>query len=226
MSEMTSRPVNWYLRAAVVILLASAGFVAESRPGLADQPGNFDYYVLSLSWSPTYCQTSGRNAAPLQCRASKPHRFIVHGLWPQYERGWPDYCPADRRAPDRTVVDNMLDIMPSRSLIGHQWTKHGTCSGLDPEAYFDLTRAAFTRVTIPPALRTLERPSQANPDSVEKAFRLANPGLRDNAVAVTCARGLLDEVRICFDRDLNFRSCRFVDRTGCKARNVKVPAPR
>ncbi|MCA1300851.1 ribonuclease T2 family protein [Stappia indica] len=207
-----------------------AGFLAlapwSALSARTERPGTFDYYVLALSWSPSYCQRAGRNADPLQCRATKPFRFIVHGLWPQYDRGYPDFCDGPGpRQPARDTVNSMLDIMPSRGLIRHQWRKHGTCSGLSPRAYFDLTRAAFDKLRIPAAFRTTEQGGRVAPDAVETAFRLANPGLRDTAMAVTCENGRLSEVRICFTKDLQFRSCRSVDRRGCRQRQIHVPAP-
>ncbi|MEJ8472651.1 ribonuclease T2 [Roseibium algae] len=188
--------------------------------------GDFDYYVLSLSWSPTYCKAKGRNADPLQCRASKPHRFVVHGLWPQYERGWPDFCRTRENGPSRHTVTDILDIMPSRSLAAHQWRKHGTCSGLDPQDYFDKTRAAFNKIHIPAAFSSLNRTGRIAPDAVEKAFRLANPGLHDSAMAVTCSKGDLKEVKICLTKDLKFRTCRAVDRSGCRASKISVSPPK
>ncbi|WP_244313571.1 ribonuclease T2 [Stappia sediminis] len=193
-----------------------------SAPVRAD---DFDFYVLALSWSPTYCAGAGRNADPMQCRAAKPHRFIVHGLWPQHERGFPSFCHNGPRDAPRGAVNSILDIMPSRGLARHEWSKHGTCSGLGPRAYFEKTRRAFERVKIPPAFNSIADGNRMTPDAVETAFRLANPGLRDNAIAVDCANGRLKEVRICLTRDLDFRSCPTVDRRGCRAANIFVPAP-
>jgi ribonuclease T2 len=196
------------------------------QPSRADRAGDFDYYVLSLSWSPSYCARAGRNADPTQCRAAKPFRFIVHGLWPQYENGYPDFCQVSGpRDPSDATIREMLDIMPSRGLVRHQWRKHGSCSGLAPDTYFDLTRRAFSRIRIPAAFATTESGGRVAPDAVETAFRLANPGLRDNAMAVMCEHGRLSEVRICMTRDLEFRSCRAVDRRGCRQRQIHVPPP-
>ena len=57
-----------------------------------NEPGKFDYYVLALSWSPSYCQAAQErapNRAPDQQCSGRPFSFVVHGLWPQYERGFP-----------------------------------------------------------------------------------------------------------------------------------------
>jgi len=200
-----------------------AGLLAH--PARADQPGEFDFYVLSLSWSPTYCKQEGDNANPHQCDVSDPFRFVVHGLWPQYERGYPESCPGMPERIDRQIAVDMEDIMPSHGLVFHQWRKHGTCSGLDPEDYFSLTRQAFEKIAIPGAFTKLDRRGKAAPETVEKAFRLANPGLNEDAMAVTCVQGDLEEIRICLTRDLEFRSCPSVDRAGCRSASLSVPPP-
>ena len=54
--------------------------------------GDFDFYVLALSWSPSYCAIEGDGADPAQCANGRPYAFVVHGLWPQYEKGYPRDC--------------------------------------------------------------------------------------------------------------------------------------
>jgi len=54
--------------------------------------GNSNFYVLSLSWSPSFCEQAGdRKSAQQQC-GERPFSFVVHGLWPQYEKGFPEFC--------------------------------------------------------------------------------------------------------------------------------------
>ncbi|MCV0424499.1 MAG: ribonuclease T2 [Roseibium sp.] len=209
----------WSLAACLII-----GLVSGSAS--ADTPGEFDFYVLSLSWSPTYCKQKGDDANPHQCSGQEPFRFIVHGLWPQYERGYPANCPGVSQRIDRQIAVDMEDIMPSHGLVFHQWRKHGTCSGLDPEDYFDLTREAFEKITIPGAFKTLNKRGKASPDTVEKAFRVSNPGLLADGMAVICENGELEEVRICLTKDLDFRSCDNVDRSACRINSLSVPPPR
>jgi ribonuclease T2 len=217
---------SWIAKRAAIALVLAGGALAPAWAN-EDEPGDFDFYVLALSWSPTYCAEAGSRADPQQCRASRPFRFIVHGLWPQKDRGWPDFCALPRELqPSPEVLQGMYDIMPSRGLMQHQWRKHGSCSGLSPSAYFDKTRAAFEKIRIPAAFQNLRNGGRIGPDAVETAFRLANPGLRDTAIAVTCTSGKLQEVRICYDKELNFRSCPGVDRADCRSRVVEVPAPR
>jgi ribonuclease T2 len=209
--------------------LALLGLVALGTPVSAQQsgqPGKFDYYVLSLSWSPSYCASEGNRAEPTQCRRGKPFAFVVHGLWPQYSEGWPQDCqyPAPR-VPEATVKD-MLDVMPSRRLVIHEWRKHGTCSGLDPDDYFDAVRGAFNKIVIPGQFRAVTRPITTSAPEVENAFRVANPGLAADMIAVSCEARMVSEVRICMDRSLGFTACPAVDRRACRAGKITMPPMR
>ena len=184
----------------------------------------FDFYVLSLSWSPTWCAGNDAGGRTQQCRRGEDNGFIAHGLWPQNERGYPEFCPT--RQPDRvpeSLGRTVLDIIPSMGLIGHQWRKHGSCSGLGQKDYFAVTRAAFERVDIPAALTPQRGGSRLSPDAVEAAFIAANPGLDRKGIAVTCEGGRLEEVRICMTADLSFRTCPAVDRAGCRAKSIDQP---
>lgn len=186
---------------------------------------NFDFYVLSLSWSPSYCAENGnRPNARQQCGTGRSYGFIVHGLWPQHDQGFPESC-AHQQANDlvpRDLVSSLSDIMPSAGLMRHEWRKHGTCAGISQRDYFSTLRNAYQAVTVPPALRTIASPRSADPQLIEKAFIAANPGLPANGIAVTCSRGRLQEVRICMDKGLKFRSCGEVDRNSCRSRSVTL----
>ena len=76
---------------------------------------------------------------------------MVHGLWPQYENGFPEFCQVPAPRLDRNIVSSMLDLMPAPRLIFHEWDKHGTCSGLNPRGYFETVRKARALVKIPDA---------------------------------------------------------------------------
>ncbi|WP_245294915.1 ribonuclease T2 family protein [Pararhizobium antarcticum] len=200
--------------------------VPSSIPATNDVPlgTGFDYYVLSLSWSPTWCAGNDAAGRTEQCAADASNGFIVHGLWPQNEKGFPEYCQT--REPDRVperLGRSLFDMMPSMGLIGHQWRKHGSCSGLRQAAYFAVVRAARQKLKIPPALQTVDRPRQAETGAIEMAFIAANPGLRANAIAVTCEGQYLEEVRICYNKDLSFRPCPEVDARSCRRKSVTVP---
>lgn len=200
-----------------------------NTPVAADVPqgSGFDFYVLSLSWSPTFCdsEAAGRNRE--QCGSDKRFGWVVHGLWPQHESGWPENCPTQEgsRVPERIGRD-IIDIMPSMGLIGHQWRKHGSCSGLPMSDYFKLVRQAHDKIRIPDELTNVDRQSRTSPDAIEAAFIRSNPGLDRSAVAVTCDRERVDEVRICLDHSLGFRPCAEVDSRSCRRSDITIPPTR
>ena len=193
--------------------------VALAQEGGKNAPGRFDFYVLALSWSPSYCEAA-RQRAPNrppgpQC-GGRPFSFVVHGLWPQFEHGFPSYCQVPAPRLDRAIVASMLDVMPSRQLIFHEWDRHGTCSGLAPRAYFDAVRKAYAAVKIPADYRALDKPTMVTPDDVVAAFIKANPGLTRAAIAVACGSKRLNEVRLCLGKDFSFHPCAQVVHRTCR----------
>jgi ribonuclease T2 len=180
--------------------------------------------VLSLSWSPSWCAENDAGGKTEQCRRGGGYGFIVHGLWPQYERGYPEFCPS--RQPDRVpegLGRSVMDIIPSMGLIGHQWRKHGSCSGLAQKDYFSAVRAARERIAVPAELARPRAKSRLSPEAVEQAFLAANPGLDRKGLAVTCEGGRIAEVRVCLTPDLSFRPCPEVDRAACRAKTAELP---
>jgi ribonuclease T2 len=220
----------------VALALLALGFAA-SGAALAQRsgPGVFDYYVLALSWSPTYCADGGEQRNDPQCTLGargRPYAFVLHGLWPQHESGWPQDCrTADRGWVPGRVANRMLDIMPSKRLIFHQYRKHGTCSGLGVDGYFDLARKLHDKVKIPPRFEkvTDERMTVGVAELIAD-FLKANPGLKPDMLAVQCggAGNRLKEVRICFTKTGDFRPCGRNDdqRRLCSAERMYVPPVR
>jgi ribonuclease T2 len=153
---------------------------------------------------------------------------VLHGLWPQYDRGWPKDCYAGRRpwVPSE-VIDAMRDIMPSKSLIIHEYATHGTCAGLTPEQYYDAARALYDRISLPPEFTDPEARRDLSPESVEREFLAANSWLSADMIAVTCRRDALLDIRVCFDRDLRPRKCGANEdqRRLCRAGTINVPVP-
>ncbi|MDD2867566.1 ribonuclease T2 [Neomegalonema sp.] len=198
---------------------------AADRPASRREGANapFDYYVLALSWSPTYCADEARNPdSEPQCAPRRRYGFVVHGLWPQHEKGWPEFCgdPGWVKAETLASVDG---IVPSRRLATHQWRKHGTCSGLDAEAYFATLREAWGKVRINEIFGRLDRELRVAPKVVEEAFLEANPGFVADGVTVECRGGMLREVRVCFDRNLEPRACAPDARRDCSAQSIRLP---
>lgn len=195
--------------------------LALAAPAHAQTPGDFDYYVLALSWEPTHCAGEGRGRA--EC--NRVDRWVLHGLWPQYEDGWPDWCEGGGRDPSRAESGGMADLMGSGGAAWYQWRKHGRCSGLNGRDYYALARDAYDRVTMPPALERLDRDLRLPARVVEQAFLEANPDWSSDMLTITCRDGRIHEARLCLTRDLAPRICGADVRRDCRARDALMPAP-
>jgi ribonuclease T2 len=190
-------------------------------PALAenDKAGEFDYYVMALSWSPNWCALEGDAKGSDQCAAHHDHGWILHGLWPQYHRGFPSYCRTSERAPSRIQTNAMADIMGTGGLAWHQWKKHGVCSGLSSAAYYELSREAYASVKRPEVFRKLTKDIKLPASVVEAAWLKDNPQLEADGLTITCKQGHIQEARICLSRDLKpvpcgqdvVRDCRMKD---------------
>jgi ribonuclease T2 len=218
------------IRFAAVALALLAATAAGAQDRRQNAPGEFDFYVLALSWSPSYCEAAQERGGlgksqQIQC-AGRPYSFVVHGLWPQYDRGSPNYCQQPAPRLDGRIVSSMLDLMPAPGLIFSQWDKHGTCSGLQQRAYFETIRKARAAIKIPEQFLEPSEHKMVTPDEVEDAFVKANPGLSSSAIAVTCDTRRLSEVRICINKELQFRACEEVDRRACRREKVVMPPVR
>ncbi|MGC1776798.1 MAG: ribonuclease T2 [Xanthobacteraceae bacterium] len=216
--------------ALLAIMLVPAAAPAQERP--ADTPGQFDFYVLSLSWSPSFCAAAagrrngyGGRSDRQQCGA-RPYSFVVHGLWPQYDKGFPENCQDPAPRLDHHLVGAMLDLMPAPRLVFNEWDKHGTCSGLDAKAYFDTVRKARAAVTIPADYADPPAALTVTPGAVEAAFIKANPTLPGDGMAVICSGKRLSEVRLCLAKDLKFRACPEVAKRGCRRDQLSMPPVR
>jgi ribonuclease T2 len=210
---------------ALAALSGLAG-TALAQDRRQNAPGEFDFYVLALSWSPSFCEQASERGSgersQVQC-GGRPFSFVVHGLWPQYEHGFPNYCQRPSPRLDRNIMSSMLDLMPAPGLIFSEWDKHGTCSGLPARAYFETIRKARSAVKIPEEYLELSAPKTVAPAEIEDAFIKVNPGLSSSAIAVTCDKTRLGEVRICMNKDLQFRSCEEIDRRACRRDQVVMP---
>jgi ribonuclease T2 len=201
----------------------AAAFTAAA-PGVRAQ--DFDYFLLALTWTPSFCLSEGGGRDSEQCDPERDLGFTLHGLWPQYEDGWPEFCESDRRDPSRRETAAMADIMGSGGLAWYQWKKHGRCAGLPAGEYFALAREAFGTIRQPEVLRRLDRTVRVDPDVVEEAFLDANPGLASDQLAVTCRAGLLQEVRICLSPALEPRTCTPEVERGCASSSIELPPVR
>ncbi len=204
---------------------AQNSWFQPSRAGTTPT-GDFDFYVLSLSWSPSFCAEGGASRSRSQCAPGANPGFVVHGLWPQYSSGYPSQCGGDGFVP-YSVLNGLNGLYPDLGLARHEWREHGVCSGKAPAGYFNDVRIARGAIVMPPALDAPGQDQTLSPLDLQRAFIAANPRLRPGMMAVTCRRSELQEARFCFSKDLrNFVDCPQVVREGCRSQSILVPAGR
>lgn len=191
--------------AGLALLLALALTPAARAEG--ERAGDFDYFVMALGWSSTWCALEGDARRDPQCDSGRGLTFTLHGLWPQHERGWPSYCRTTERDPSRMASEAMADIMGGSGLAWYQWKKHGRCAGLPARDYYAAMRKAYASVEIPEVFKALRRDVTLPASVVEEAFLEANPRLTRDQVTITCRDGMIQEVRICLTKDLEPRRC-------------------
>ena len=158
------------------------------------EPGKFDFYLLNLSWSPEFCSIQGTSP---QCAAHPG--FIVHGLWPQNNDGtYPVFC-ADLPGPAHP--ERSLDITPDLPLLSHEWSKHGTCTGLRPDSFFDLEHQAFHELTIPKLFTQLDHEVLLKPAEILDLFEKVNPGFPHGSLVLSCGHNRLTAIEACLTKD-------------------------
>jgi ribonuclease T2 len=214
-------------RIGLSALLSLACIPAWSHHGPRDvddsTAGVFDYYLLSLSWSPDYCLTHARDQAQCDQRGLG---FVLHGLWPQFDAGdFPQYCRGAQSLSAQATVFGQT-IYPSLTLMRHEWQSHGTCSGLDALSYFKIADRALASVQVPQQLEAPKRNLELSAAQITAMFRTANPRLPENAITVVCSRGELSEVRVCLTRALVPRACGQRVRSRCPLGAVQIPSSR
>jgi ribonuclease T2 len=215
-----------WLRIGPALLLAALAPFALARHAphgtSGAEPGQFDYYLLTLSWSPSYCLVHPQDRA--ECRG-RGYGFVLHGLWPQFDAGgYPQDCAGADLDGAGAAVGRTL--FPSPRLMRHEWERHGRCSGLSPVAYFRTADRALAVVRIPEGFSAPRADQQLTPQRILATFNAANPGLAPGSLKVACSRGQLSEVRICLTRDLQPRACGRGVRDSCPAAPVSIPAVR
>ena len=191
----------------LIALLLAVGIPStakkKKKPAAATQ--TFDYYLLTLSWAPDFCAQS-KSKDPGECKPGNKLGFVVHGLWPQGETGrGPVNCGGSPVS--QSIVQSMLSYIPTASLVQHEWQAHGTCSGLSSADYFATVRKARDSVKIPGEFTAPGQALDLKPAAIESAFATANPAFPKDAIRTSCTAGALQDVRICFNKDLSARAC-------------------
>jgi ribonuclease T2 len=190
----------------------SASRPRRGRPQEA-APGTFDFYLLNLSWSPEFCATHSDSP---ECGHGLG--FVVHGMWPQNTNGsFPENCS---NAPGPTDPQADTDIIPTVSLVEHEWQTHGTCSGLAANDYFTQIHKAFAAVKIPTNIGAGQDPDGVAPGDLLARFASANPSYPTGSFALSCGNNRLTAVEICLTKDLSPEACQGV--RSCRATVVKV----
>jgi ribonuclease T2 len=213
------------IRPLLLLLLLTLPAWTQGRNAPRGTAGQFDYYLLAMSWSPQYCSSPAGARDASQC-GGRRYEFILHGLWPQYERGWPQFCATGERL-SNALVERMQDITPSRRLVRNEWEKHGTCTGLSAAEYFGKARALFHGVKIPAPLRNPANARTVAPAKIRDEFAAANPGVPKEGITVQCAGRFLSEVRVCYTRDGKPRNCPAdVQRQACRLPEIIVQPAR
>jgi ribonuclease T2 len=181
---------------------------------------------MALSWSPNWCALEGDGRKSPQCDDDTGFGWVLHGLWPQYEDGWPERCRTRFPEPSRSQTEAMADIMGTSGLAWYQWNKHGVCAGISPRDYFALAREAYGQVEKPLVFMRLDETVALPASVVEEAFLRDNPGIGADGLTVTCRSGMIQEVRVCLTRDLRPRRCGADTIRDCRLDDAVLPAVR
>lgn len=217
-------------RSALYGLLAALFLALAAGPARAEGRADYDYLVLALSWSPTFCASGAARGDASQCGPGRRYGFVVHGLWPQFEQGWPEYCATDEPYVPEAMIAGMLDIMPSKWLVIHEWRKHGACSGLGQRGYFAALRTLFSKLRIPARYLAPQAPVATTPEGLREDFLKTNPWLSADTISLQCGNrrdaARLSELRLCFARDLSPRPCGANERRQCRAAELILPPAR
>jgi ribonuclease T2 len=184
---------------------------------------DFDFYVLTLSWSPGFCDTGGAAKSKDQCSVGAGEGFVVHGLWPDNaNKADPADCGSPAAIPN-DVLQQTLGVYPAPGLARYEYGKHGTCTGLSPENYFAAVKYARNQIAIPDFLQAPHEKLMKSPDEIASAFIAANANLTADNMAITCSHGELVDMRFCLSKDLKaFSNCRKVSGHTCNSRSIAV----
>jgi ribonuclease T2 len=182
------------------VLLTTASVSTNAFAQSRGTPGKFDFYVLALSWSPDYCANNGQRDRQ-QCKEGKKLGFVLHGLWPQYQKGYPANCSTEIMP--EAVKQQFPNLFPSAKLYNHEWEKHGTCTGLTPSQYLTLSKQKKDSVSIPTAYLKPDKPFRTTISQLQSDFTLSNPGFNSQSVAPSCSGSgrFLQEILVCFTKD-------------------------
>jgi ribonuclease T2 len=216
---------------ACLLTLGGAGraYAQDPHERYGAPPGQFDLYLLSLSWSPGFCDIEGDRKSKRECMSGARLGFVVHGLWPQFESGdYPTFCDRSKNFVPGAALDIAREIYRDKGLAIGEWRKHGECSGLAPSLYYQAEIALYRKINMPSTLIAPAAPLRATPAEIAQAIARANPGLIEpGMVSVSCRQRELEEVRFCVTKDLRgFRACGSAVPDDCAEGEITIPAVR
>jgi ribonuclease T2 len=131
---------------------AVAALTVTLAPAAARAASPVENYALAISWEPAFCL---QHSTKPECASETPSRhdaryFSLHGLWPQSG----SYCgvSASQKSADQAgdwgslpavvlqpSTESLLQVDEPGTqsyLERHEWTEHGTCSGLSQQNFF------------------------------------------------------------------------------------------
>ena len=151
------------LSLALVAAQAAIGADAQTAPTPPVATTQFDYYVMTLSWAPGFCDLGGQETSSPECAAGSGDGFVVHGLWPDNEyRPNPEACLGHEATPDDLAEEH--GVYPNDRLAAYEYRKHGTCTGLSAHDYFATVRNVRTRLNIPAMFQAPSERQQLAPE--------------------------------------------------------------
>jgi len=222
--------------AIVAVLAIAASAVAVSAKDACGgrpygQAGDFDFYVFAQSWPAQFCMSHKDWPG---CRTPTHWQAVnltLHGMWPNYDQarsghGWPQCCPSPYGSDvDPQVVQALLPSLqeywpneqdPSgrdlkNSLWAHEWSKHGTCSGMIQRTYFISAMQAQLDLPTPRAISD-NVGSAASLAEIKQYYKADNCSPKgDCPAAFQCTKyngqQYLSGVTTCLDRKLNRITC-------------------
>jgi ribonuclease T2 len=197
--------MNRVVSSGLLCLVLLVTPLAQAKKKHPKPPAQFDYYLLSLSWAPNFCASHPSDHSS-ECTVGNHTAFVLHGLWPQSNSGAPPMACAPASPVAKSIVDRMLQFMPSASLIQHEWEKHGTCSGLQATDYFAKVEQAFKSVQVPQQYPDLKRSQKFGVSDVESSFATQNRA-PEKAFRISCHAGDLVGLEVCLNKNLEYQAC-------------------
>lgn len=168
---------------------------------------DFDFYVFAMSYQPEFCYAK-RSENFEGCHHPRDFwktHLTIHGLWPERRDGsWPATCskePLDENVVHElqkdldlywpNIKDEERDDPHYTDFWKHEWSKHGTCSGLDQKSYFQAALEHF-----------IDTPDIVGQNYGKKVSKFDLLEAYDNNVVLVCSKQrYLEEVRACYGMD-------------------------